>query len=123
MKQENAILIGAGVVIAGFFGYRYFKKKQDEKKALAEKTAEKATDNPDIITPYPGPYTGPSNYKKLVMDIQSILGVAIDGDPGQQTNGALQKKAPLTFAKIGPVSQANALFYVTLLNGPSFLIL
>jgi hypothetical protein len=123
MKQENAILIGAGVVIAGFFGYRYFKKKQDEKKVLAEKTEENNINNPNITTGYPGQYTGPSNYKKLVMDIQSILGVAIDGDPGQQTNGALQKKAPLTFAKIGPVSPANAQFYVTLLTGPSFLIL
>jgi hypothetical protein len=55
------------------------------------------------------------------MDIQSILGVAIDGDPGTQTNGALSKKVPLTFAKYGVITQANVTFYLTLLKGPSFL--
>jgi hypothetical protein len=121
-KEEKSILIGVGAVLAGFGVYRYFDKKRQSKKAETAATdSTNATNNPNNTTAYPGPYTGPNTYQQKVMDIQSILGVAIDGDPGAQTNGALSKKVPLTFAKYGVITQANVTFYLTLLKGPSFL--
>lgn len=122
-KNEKAIIYGAGAVLVGFGLYRYFQRKQAEKKATAEKQSNDAVNNPNRNTGYPGPYTGPTPYQKKVMEIQSFLGVAVDGIPGPQTNGAWARRAPATFAKYGPIGPANIDFYNALIKGPANLII
>lgn len=118
-KNEKAIIYGAGAVLVGFGLYRYFQRKQAEKKATAE---TKKTFDPTTFG-YPGPNTGPTPYQRKVMDIQSFLGVAVDGIPGAQTNGALARRAPATFATYGPISFQNIDFYNALVKGPANLII
>jgi len=117
-KNEKAIIYGAGAVLVGFGLYRYFQRKKAETKPVAENV-----NDPSKNTGYPGPYTGPTPYQKKVMEIQSFLGVAVDGIPGPQTNGAWARRAPATFAKYGPISPANIDFYNALIKGPANLII
>jgi len=123
MKKDTAILYGIGAAVLGFGIYRYIQRRKDAKKAEAEKLLSSATASPDKVTPYPNAATGPNHYQRKVMEIQAILGVAVDGIAGPQTNGALAKKAPATFAKYGPISLSNVDFYNALLKGPANLII
>lgn len=118
-KNEKAIIYGAGAVLVGFGLYRYFQRKQAEKKAVDE---TKKTFDPTTFG-YPSPHTGPTPFQRKVMDIQSFLGVAVDGIPGPQTNGAWARRAPATFAKYGPIVPANIDFYNALIKGPANLII
>lgn len=120
-KNEKAIIYGVGAALAGFGLYRYFQRKKSEKLA-ADKTESSAA-NPNINTGYPGPNTGPTPFQKKVMEIQAFLGVAVDGIPGPQTNGAWARRAPATFAKYGPIAPANIDFYNALIKGPANLII
>jgi hypothetical protein len=117
-KNEKAIIYGAGAVLLGFGLYRYFQRK----KQKAETKPETNKFDPTTFG-YPGPNTGPTPYQKKVMDIQSFLGVAVDGIPGPQTNGAWARRAPATFAKYGPIAPANIDFYNALVKGPANLII
>lgn len=126
MKKENAILLGVGAALAGFLGFRYYKRK-NAAKALPEESQKEF--EVVFIQPTGGVTAQPagfSPYQKTVMEIQAILGVAIDGDPGRsaasQTNMALKKKAPATFSKYGIITSANAKSYLILLKGPANLI-
>lgn len=114
MKKENAILAGLGIAIAGFFGYRYYKKKQQQKKTAVAEPEDQFIEFDVNFTK--GGYTP---YQKKVMDLQAWLGVAVDGIAGPQTNGALQKKLPNTFSNLGPVSNSNIDKYIALKNGPA----
>lgn len=122
-KQEKSILIGVGAALAGFGLYRYFQRKQSERKAAKEKETTGGSADPDKTTGYPGPYTGPTEYQKKVMEIQAFLGVAVDGIAGPQTNGALARRAPASFAFYGPISASNINFYNALIKGPANLII
>lgn len=117
-KNEKAIIYGA-VGLSVVAAYIYWKRKQAEKKATAE---TKKTFDPTTFG-YPGPNTGPTPFQRKVMDIQSFLGVAVDGVPGPQTNGAWARRAPATFAKYGPIAPANIDFYNALVKGPANLII
>jgi hypothetical protein len=109
MKTENAILAGLGVAIAGFFGYRYYKRKKDEKEAAIE--AEKAAKAAQAAPPPSGGVTtqpvGYSDYQKKVMKLQTILGVAVDGNPKDQTNGKVKEWYPNLYKTLGNVSPSN----------------
>ena len=121
-KQENAILLGIGAALAGFGIYRLIKRRQTEKKAAAEKELAKATTSPDKITAFPNISTGPNAIQRKIMEIQSFLGVAVDGIAGPQTNGALARRAPATYAKYGAITASNVDFYNALIKGPANLI-
>jgi len=112
MKKDNAILIGVGVAVAGFFGYRYWKKKQDEKekkkKAEEQATAEKTAPEGGVSTQAPG-FT---DYQKKVMTLQQKLGIAVDGSAGPQTNGKVKEWFPSLYAKLGIVSPTNVDKYI-----------
>ena len=103
METENKIFIGIGVVLAGFFGYRYWKKKKDEKDL--EKTTTK-TDNTETGS------SGFSDYEKKVMNLQTKLGISVDGKAGPQTNKTVQTWFPTLFAKLGNVSPTNVDQYI-----------
>jgi uncharacterized protein YxeA len=67
------------------------KKAQDALDAATKKMNEKSTDITDINT-----------YRGKVAKIQAVLGVAVDGIAGNQTNGAYDKKFKLTHGLISP---------------------
>ena len=123
MKKDNAIILGIGAALAGFGIYRYMQRKKAEKKADAEKQLAKATASPDKITAFPNVATGPNAIQRKIMEIQAFLGVAVDGIAGPQTNGALARRAPATFAKYGAITASNVDFYNALIKGPANLII
>lgn len=110
MKQDNAILIGVGVALAGFFGYRYIQRKRQEKLTTEENIK-------DVVTPPPsGGVTsqapGFTPYQKKVMTLQQKLGIAVDGSAGPQTNGKVKEYYPSLFAQLGNVSPSNVDKYI-----------
>ena len=110
MKQDNAILIGVGVALAGFFGYRYIQRKRQEKLTAEENIK-------DVVTPPPsGGVTsqapGFTPYQKKVMTLQQKLGIAVDGSAGPQTNGKVKEYYPSLFAQLGNVSPSNVDKYI-----------
>ena len=100
-KNEKNILTGVAVAAAGFLAYRFYKIKKEKKEA--EKKDDVIRIEQGTTTGYPGPNTGPTDYEKKVMELQSWLGVAVDGIAGPQTNGALSKKLPITYSLVGPI--------------------
>ena len=122
-KQEKSILIGITAALAGFGIYRYIQRRKTAQKAEAEKALKDATNSPNTTTGYPNISTGPSAYQRKVMEIQAFLGVAVDGIAGPQTNGALARRAPATFAAYGPITASNVDYYNALIKGPSNLII
>lgn len=113
MKNNNAIIIGAGIAVAGFFGYKYWKKKQDEKKEAEKPKKEPVSEGGGVTSNQPSGY---SEYQKKVMKLQSIVGAAIDGNAGPQTNKLVAAFFPISFAKLGNVSVSNIDAYLAL-NG------
>lgn len=110
MKKDNAILIGVGVALAGFFGYRYIQRKRQEKLTSEENIK-------DVVTPPPsGGVTsqapGFTPYQKKVMTLQQKLGIAVDGSAGPQTNGKVKEYYPSLFAQLGNVSPSNVDKYI-----------
>ena len=110
MKKDNAILIGVGVAVAGFFGYRYIQRKRQEKLTAEENIK-------DVVTPPPsGGVTsqpvGFTPYQKKVMTLQQKLGIAVDGSAGPQTNGKVKEFYPSLFAQLGNVSPSNVDKYI-----------
>ena len=91
MKKEYKILIGVAVGGAAFLIYNNWDKIK-EKLGLnkGDLDAKKDTDNNQSGGGSgTGGGTTQKSFKEKVMDLQSILGVAIDGDAGKQTNGML----------------------------------
>ena len=123
MNKDNAILLGIGAALAGFGIYRYMQRRKAEKKAEAEKELAKATASADKVTPYPNIATGPNATQRKIMEIQAFLGVAVDGIAGPQTNGALARRAPATYARYGAITASNVDFYNALIKGPANLII
>lgn len=110
MKQDNAILIGVGVAVAGFFGYRYIQRKRQEKLTAEENIK-------DVVTPPPsGGVTsqpvGFTPYQKKVMTLQQKLGIAVDGSAGPQTNGKVKEWFTSLYAQLGNVSPTNVDKYI-----------
>jgi hypothetical protein len=115
-KNEKNILTGIAVAAAGFLAYRFYKIKKEKE---AEKKDDVIRIEQGTTTGYPGPNTGPTDYQKKVMELQSWLGVAVDGIPGPQTNGALSKKLSMTYSLVGPISEKNIDQYLALKRGPA----
>ena len=110
MKKDNAILIGVGVAVAGFFGYRYIQRTRQEKLTAEENIK-------DVVTPPPsGGVTsqapGFTPYQKKVMTLQQKLGIAVDGSAGPQTNGKVKEWFPSLYAQLGIVSPTNVDKYI-----------
>jgi hypothetical protein len=116
-KNEKNILTGVAVAAAGFLAYTLYKRKKQQADADKDKIIRIEQGN--TTTGYPGPTTGPTEYQKKVMEIQSWLGVAVDGIPGPQTNGALSKKLSITYSLVGPISERNIDQYLALKRGPA----
>ena len=83
----TAALVGAGV----YYAFKWAKKKKTENEQ--RKTAEASSS------------ISPSDfYKTKVGEIQAILGVAVDGVPGKQTNSAYAKRFGLDRGPIAPMT-------------------
>lgn len=86
-------LIIAALVGAGAFYYAF---KQNKKKNAANEQRKTAEASSSI---------SPSDfYKTKVGEIQAILGVAVDGVPGKQTNSAYAKRFGLDRGPIAPMT-------------------
>lgn len=110
MKKDNAILIGVGVALAGFFGYRYIQRKRQEKLTDEENIKDVVTPPPSGgVTSQPVGYTP---YQKKVMTLQQKLGIAVDGSAGPQTNGKVKEWFPSLYAQLGNVSPTNVDKYI-----------
>lgn len=113
MKKDNAILIGVGVAIAGFFGYRYWKKNQDEKALEEEKEKQKQAETPPPpsggVTSQPVGFT---DYQKKVMQLQTKIGVTPTGNALTLTNNAVKSWFPTLYAKLGNVTPNNVDQYI-----------
>lgn len=117
-KNEKNILTGVAVAAAGFLAYTLYKRKKQQAQTDKDKIIRIEQGNTTMG--YPGPTTlFPTEYQKKVMEIQSWLGVAVDGIPGPQTNGALSKKLSITYSLVGPISEKNIDQYLALKRGPA----
>lgn len=112
-----AVLIAA-IGGAGYFVYKKMKDKKtatlnqqsDADKAKAAADAKKAQDALDAATKKMNEkskdITDINTYIGKVAKIQAVLGIKVDGDPGQtiksQTNKAYDKKFKLTVGLISP---------------------
>lgn len=126
MKQKN-IIIGAAIVgVAGYFGFRAIKKARDKKRLEAEAAARAKAEAEKKGGGTTGggttgggtTYQGPTPYQQKVMSLQTRLGIGVDGDPGytanSQTNKTVASWFPLTYARLGNVSQSNIDAYLAL---------
>jgi len=119
-KNEKNILTGVAVVAAGFLAYTLYKRKKQQAQTDKEnKDKVIRIEQGNTTTGYPGPVRGYTGYQMKVMEIQSWLGVAVDGIPGPQTNGALSKKLSITYSLVGPISEKNIDQYLALKRGPA----
>jgi hypothetical protein len=137
MKKEYKILIGLAFGGAAFLIYSNWDKIK-EKLGIDKKDAEPKKDDAKNQTGS-GTNTntsggGYSYYQVRVMKLQELLGVAVDGVAGEQTNGKLEwyfcdylcqfdaKKAlasgypSLKKNGKGVVSPSNVEFYITILS-------
>lgn len=116
-KNEKNILTGLAIGAAGFLAYTLYKRKKQQTEG--KRIEQGRLDTGNTTKGYPGPTTGPTDYQKKVMELQSWLGVAVDGIPGPQTNGALSKKLSITYSLVGPISEKNIDQYLALKRGPA----
>lgn len=92
MKTENKILIAAAVGGIAFLVYSNWDKIK-EKLGMNKKDAEPKKDDakkPSSNTASTTTASSVSTYSQRVMKLQEILGVAVDGIAGKQTNGKLE---------------------------------
>lgn len=108
MKKNQLILGGLILATAGYFGYRYFKKKKAEKPAPLPSPEPLPQPKKEPI------YEGPTEYQRKVMKLQATVGAAVDGIPGPNTNLSVKNYFPVSFAKLGNVSSANIDSYIAL---------
>lgn len=100
LTKGEKILVGGIIVVGGWLAWKKWGKKAVESPSSDK---EKVTET-NIV---PVVNTAISDYKKKVMAIQLWLGVAVDGIAGPQTNGALAKKLPDLFSKLGQITPFN----------------
>lgn len=109
--KTKGIAIAVLIAAIGGAGYIVYKKMKDKKtaalnqqsdadKAKAAADAKKAQDALDAATKKMNEkstdITNINTYRGKVAKIQAVLGVAVDGIAGDQTNGAYDKKFKLT---------------------------
>jgi hypothetical protein len=141
MEKKKKITIGVAVGVAALAGFLIYqnwdkiKEKLGLNKGGDDSDAKKDTDkNQSGGGSGTGGGTTQKSYKEKVMDLQSILGVAIDGIAGKQTNGKLEYyfcdnvcsfNAEKSFNDgypflkkygKGVVSESNVYWYVKMLN-------
>lgn len=113
--KSKGIAIAVLIAAVGGAGYIVYKKMKDKKtaalnqqsdadKAKAAADAKKAQDALDAATKKMNEksedITNINTYRGKVAKIQAVLGVAVDGIAGDQTNGAYDKKFKLTHGLI-----------------------
>jgi len=110
----TAALVGAGV----YYAFRWGKKKVTEtpaesfdeasariKREQQQAAAIKKTENEQRkAAKAASSIQSPDSYKGKVGEIQSILGVNIDGIPGQQTQSAYARRFGLDRGPIAPMT-------------------
>ena len=92
MKTENKIIIAVAVGGGAFLIWKNWDKISEmfKKKDAADGGEPKKDDTKTQTSTGGGTTPIDSVYKSAVMRLQEILGVAVDGDAGKQTNGRLE---------------------------------
>lgn len=87
MKKQDKIIIAVAVGGAAYLIYNNWDKikKMFDKKAEPKKDDAKTQTGSSTTTG-----AADSTYKQSVMLLQELLGVAVDGSAGKQTNGQLE---------------------------------
>ena len=110
----TAALVGAGV----YYAFRWGKKKVTEtpaesfdeasariKREQQQTAAIKKTENEQRkAAAAASSIQSPNSYPRKVGEIQAILGVAVDGIPGKQTNSAYARRFGLDRGPIAPMT-------------------
>jgi hypothetical protein len=92
MKKGVKIGIAIGAGVLGYLLVTNWDKIMAKLKGDANPKSPDGTNaNSDSSSTEPGENGGPSEYEQKVEELQGILGVAIDGIPGKQTNGKLEE--------------------------------
>jgi len=110
----TAALVGAGV----YYAFRWGRKKITEtpkeafdasvdrikQEQAAAEAAKKAANEQRKAAQAASGISSPNSYKGKVGEIQTILGVAVDGIPGKQTQSAYDKRFGLDRGLIAPMT-------------------
>lgn len=110
----TAALVGAGV----YYAFKWGRKKATEtpkevfdesvnrikQEQAAAEAAKKAANEQRKAAAAASSIQSPNSYKGKVGEIQAILGVAVDGIPGQQTNSAYARRFGLDRGPIAPMT-------------------
>lgn len=110
----TAALVGAGV----YYAFKWGRKKATEtpkeafdesvnrikQEQAAAEAAKKAANEQRKAAQAASNISTPGTYPRKVGEIQAILGVAVDGVPGKQTNSAYAKRFGLDRGPIAPMT-------------------
>lgn len=110
----TAALVGAGV----YYAFKWGRKKATEtpkeafdesvnrikQEQAAAEAAKKAANEQRKAATAASSIQSPNSYKGKVGEIQAILGVAVDGVPGQQTQTAYARRFGLDRGPIAPMT-------------------
>ena len=110
----TAALVGAGV----YYAFKWGRKKDTEtpkeafdesvnrirQEQAAAEAAKKAANEQRKAATAASSIQSPNSYKGKVGEIQTILGVAVDGIAGQQTNSAYARRFGLDRGPIAPMT-------------------
>ena len=110
----TAALVGAGV----YYAFKWGRKKATEtpkeafdesvnrikQEQAAAEAAKKAANEQRKAAQTASNISTPGTYPRKVGEIQAILGVAVDGIPGQQTNSAYARRFGLDRGPIAPMT-------------------
>lgn len=133
LKNEDKVLIGVGLLGLGTIGFFYWKKKQKEKEQdllLDDIPDSTANATPVVATTIPTAGTIFNKDKTLfkgskgleVRELQRLLGVTIDGDFGNKTLTALQKKKGVSQISLNGYSLTKSVAKVVLKAVPTALV-
>lgn len=110
----TAALVGAGV----YYAFKWGRKKATEtpkeafdesvnrikQEQAAAEAAKKAANEQRKAATAASSIQSPNSYPRKVGEIQAILGVAVDGIAGKQTNSAYAKRFGLDRGPIAPMT-------------------
>lgn len=107
-KKSNLPLLAAGAAAVGA-GVYFLSKRKGATPTTNETTP--STNPSAVVTPSTNDPYKSTAFMNAVREIQTWLGVGVDGDPGKtsgsQTNKALAAKLPAAYNLLGPLSPSN----------------
>ncbi len=135
LKNEDKVLIGAGLLGVGVIGFLYFKKKREEaqEQALINDIPTPPTVLATPIVANNKPTAGATLNKNKILskgskglevrELQRLLGVAIDGDFGPDTLAALKAKKGVSSISLNAYIKNSTKPIIAIKANPTALVL